>query len=221
MGKLEIFWHYLQTVRPQESAHNFCLPASSDQDFDSTAWALFGQLPNSLCFHLELSSLLKPVSISSLLFMLHSLLLQTFCSMLTLESWKLERTFTSSPQGILEGTWKSKIPRRLPETTREAADWGWPQGLHRVDQVSFRYISSETTLCGSSWQICKNGNLIKLTWHLILKMHIVDFQTMRFATYMFSFCSYLLGQLYVAQYDRFVKMEILSNKLNILFSKCT
>ena len=40
-------------------------------------------VPKALCFHLE-----KQPLETSLLFMLHSLLLQTFCSMLTLESRK-------------------------------------------------------------------------------------------------------------------------------------
>ena len=49
---------------------------------------------------------------------------------------KSGRTFTSFPQGILKGTWKGEITRRLPETTRETTNRRWSERLHWVDQVT-------------------------------------------------------------------------------------
>ena len=49
---------------------------------------------------------------------------------------KSGRTFTSFPQGILKGTWKGEITRRLPETTRETTNRRWSERLHWVDQVA-------------------------------------------------------------------------------------
>ena len=81
-------------------------------------------------------------AVSTSLLLAPTLLLQTFRSMLnSVKSQKLDQP--TAPQGVLEGARKSEIARRFPEAAGEAADRRWPQGLHRVDQVSVRLASSQ------------------------------------------------------------------------------
>ena len=74
--------------------------------------------------------------LASLLLAVQAALSRNFLFHVEPRKSKSGRTFTSFPQGILKGTWKGEITRRLPETTRETTNRRWSERLHWVDQVT-------------------------------------------------------------------------------------
>ena len=162
MGKLEIIWHNLQTGS---------LGCLVGLDWDLIAGAFLAsesvrQFPKTLCFHLE-----KQPLETSLLFMLHSLLLQTFCSMLTLESRKelsplFRREFSkerekAKSRGDFQ---KQREKQQIEDDLRGYIEW-----IRYLLRASFfgQIFKSK------SWKlICKNdvfGNIFSFAFSVMLK----------------------------------------------------